>query len=130
MRISPDKGKLDADNGLVYDLNTATEGGGETSQASFAGGMYHRNCKPFKVLSLSDGGTPSTTRNKAFLESCDLYLPSTCYKKEDVMLYPNFESLPFRRGYGVIIDEADREEDIRGGDEGYDHPGQGEEDLL
>ena len=29
------------------------------------------------------------------------------------MLYPNFESLPFRRGYGVIIDEADREEYIQ-----------------
>ena len=57
----------------------------------------------FTVLSLSDGGTSGTTRNRAFLDKCDIYLPSTCYKKEDLKLHADFESLPGRKGYGVIF---------------------------
>lgn len=54
-----------------------------------------------KVFSLSDGGTPSTTRNKERLNHCDIYLPSTCFS--GMRAYPDFESLPHRRGYGVVI---------------------------
>ncbi|EAI4330527.1 restriction endonuclease subunit M [Campylobacter upsaliensis] len=66
-----------------------------------------KTCKNFiKIYSLSDGGTPSSTRNKAMLYKCDLYLPSTCFhskNKPQMKSYENFESLPHRRGYGVVI---------------------------
>lgn len=66
-----------------------------------------KTCKEFiKVYSLSDGGTSSSTRNKAMLYICDLYLPSTCFHskaKPQMKLYYDFESLPHRRGYGIII---------------------------
>lgn len=60
-----------------------------------------------KVYSLSDGGTPSSTRNKKMLDACDVYLPSTCFK--GMIAYDNFESLPNRRGYGVVF-KRNREE--------------------
>lgn len=53
-----------------------------------------------KVYSLSDGGTPSSTRNKAMLHQCDVYLPSTCYR--GMRAYDKFADLPHRRGYGVV----------------------------
>jgi len=56
-----------------------------------------------KVYSLSDGSTPSTTRNKKMLNSCDLYLPSTCFGSHNMRYYDNFEDLPHRRGYGIKI---------------------------
>ena len=55
-----------------------------------------------KVYSLSDGGSPSSTRNKDMLYKCDFYLPSTCFGKESMHLYSNFEDLPHRRGYGIV----------------------------
>lgn len=54
-----------------------------------------------KVYSLSDGGTPASTRNKKMLYKCDLYLPSTCFN--GMRVYQNFEDLPHRRGYGIVI---------------------------
>ena len=56
-----------------------------------------------KVYSLSDGGTIPTTRNKKMLEKCDLYLPSTCFGKENMKLYSSFNELPGRKGYGVVF---------------------------
>ena len=56
-----------------------------------------------KIYSLSDGGTPSTTRNKKMFYKCDAYIPSTCFGKENMRFYENFDSLPKRRGYGVIF---------------------------
>ena len=56
-----------------------------------------------KVYSLSDGGTPSTTRNLDMQDACDIYLPSTCYGKENMKIYSSFESLPGRKGYGVVF---------------------------
>lgn len=59
-------------------------------------------CNQFiRVLSLSDGGTPASTRNKAWLNHCDVYLPSTTF--QPMRAYDNFEELPHRRGYGVVI---------------------------
>lgn len=52
-----------------------------------------------RVYSLSDGGAPSSTRNKAMLYKCDVYLPSTCYN--GMRAYDTFDELPHRRGYGV-----------------------------
>jgi hypothetical protein len=56
-----------------------------------------------KLYSLSDGGTPSSTRNKKYLNSCDYYLPSTCFGEENIRVYDNFENLPHRRGYGIVV---------------------------
>jgi hypothetical protein len=56
-----------------------------------------------KLYSLSDGGTPGSTRNKQHLYSCDFYLPSTCFGSDSMTVYDNFESLPHRRGYGIVV---------------------------
>lgn len=67
-----------------------------------------QTCKTFiRVYSLSDGGTPASTRNKAMLHACDLYLPSTCFN--NMRAYRRFEDLPHRRGYGVVIHRRKRE---------------------
>lgn len=54
-----------------------------------------------KIYSLSDGGTPSTTRNKEMFYKCDIYLPSTCYGKENMKYYDSFDLLPRKKGYGI-----------------------------
>ncbi len=59
-----------------------------------------------KIYSLSDGGTPSSTRNKNMLYKCDVYLPSTCFSK--MRAYDNFEDLPHRRGYGIVFLKSKR----------------------
>lgn len=59
----------------------------------------------YKIYSLSDGGTPSSTRNKDKLYCCDYYLPSTVFGTEKMKLYDDFESLPQRRGYGIIVED-------------------------
>ncbi|MCY4419543.1 MAG: hypothetical protein OXB93_06840 [Cytophagales bacterium] len=61
-----------------------------------------KTCKTYiRVFSLSDGGTPSTTRNKNMLNTCDIYLPSTCFRGMGV--YDSFAKLPNNRGYGVVV---------------------------
>jgi hypothetical protein len=55
-----------------------------------------------KLYSLSDGGTPGSTRNKKHLYSCDYYLPSTCFGVDAMRSYTHFEDLPHRRGYGIV----------------------------
>ena len=61
-----------------------------------------KTCRQYiKVYSLSDGGTPASTRNKNMLYACDVYLPSTCFN--GMQIYKGFEELPHRRGYGVKI---------------------------
>jgi len=55
-----------------------------------------------KLYSLSDGGTPGSTRNKKHLYSCDYYLPSTCFGADAMRSYTHFEDLPHRRGYGIV----------------------------
>ena len=55
-----------------------------------------------QLYSLSDGGTPGSTRNKKHLYSCDYYLPSTCFGGDKMRVYNDFESLPHRRGYGIV----------------------------
>ncbi len=70
------------------------------------------NSDILKVYSLSDGGTPSSTRNKNMLDKCDVYLPSTCYGIENMKCYRTFEDLPDRRGYGIVFN-TEKEEMIR-----------------
>ncbi len=66
-----------------------------------------KTCKEYiKIYSLSDGGTPSSTRNKNMLYKCDVYLPSTCFHSQNnpqMRIYYDFESLPHKRGYGIVI---------------------------
>lgn len=50
-----------------------------------------------KIYSMSDGGTISTTRNKDMIGKCDLYIPSTCFGKENMKCYMNFEDLPGKK---------------------------------
>ena len=57
--------------------------------------------KHVRIFSLSDGGTPASTRNKHMIGRCDVYLPSTCF--DGMRAYENFEELPYRRGYGVEV---------------------------
>ena len=62
----------------------------------------NKTCKSWiQVYSLSDGGTPSTTRNKKMIGRCDVYLPSTGFS--GMKAYGSFEELPNRRGYGIKI---------------------------
>jgi len=62
-----------------------------------------------KLYSLSDGGTPGSTRNKQHLYSCDFYLPSTCFGSDAMTVYDNFENLPHRRGYGIVVKACNAE---------------------
>ena len=65
-------------------------------------------CKSFlKVYSLSDGGTPSSTRNKKMIDNCDVYLPSTCFN--GMKVYDKFSLLPNKRGYGIVIHQQKAE---------------------
>jgi len=59
--------------------------------------------KNMKVYSLSDGGTISSTRNKNMIGKCDIYLPSTCFGKENMKIYKRFEDLPGKKGYGIVF---------------------------
>lgn len=56
-----------------------------------------------KVYSLSDGGTIASTRNKDMIGKCDIYLPSTCFGKENMKIYPEFDNLPGKKGYGIVF---------------------------
>lgn len=56
-----------------------------------------------KIYSLSDGGTPSTTRNKKMHGKCDMYIPSTCFGKENMRYYETFDTLPRKKGYGILF---------------------------
>ena len=67
-----------------------------------------KTCRRFvRIYSLSDGGTPASTRNKRMIGACDIYLPSTCFA--GMRAYARFEELPNRRGYGVVIHKNRRE---------------------
>lgn len=59
------------------------------------------------IYSLSNGGTPASTRNRHMIGKCDLYLPSTTY--EGMQAYNAFHELPNERGYGVVIHKRRRD---------------------
>jgi len=62
-----------------------------------------------KIFSMSDGGTISTTRNKDMIGKCDIYIPSTCFGKENMKCYNNFEDLPGKKGYGIVFYQNKKE---------------------
>lgn len=61
------------------------------------------NNTDIEIYSLSDGGTPSTTRNKKMFNKCDIYLPSTCFGKDNMKYYSSYDSLPNKKGYGIVF---------------------------
>jgi hypothetical protein len=63
-----------------------------------------------RIYSMSDGGTISSTRNKDMIGKCDVYIPSTCFGKENMKCYMNFEDLPGKKGYGVVF--TDKKSDM------------------
>ena len=65
-----------------------------------------------KIYSLSDGGTPSTTRNKAMFHKCHAYLPSTCFGRENMKYYASFDALPGKKGYGIVF-QKDADKNLR-----------------
>jgi len=65
-----------------------------------------------KIYSLSDGGTPSSTRNKKMFHKCDAYIPSTCFGKENMRYYENFDTLPRKKGYGIVF-TSDKENNLK-----------------
>ena len=36
---------------------------------------------------------------------CDIYIPSTCFGKDNMTYYTNFDKLPRRRGYGIVLNK-------------------------
>lgn len=56
-----------------------------------------------KIYSMSDGGTVSSTRNKKMIGNCHVYIPSTCFGKENMKCYDTFDDLPGKKGYGVVF---------------------------
>ena len=62
-----------------------------------------------KVYSLSNGDTPSQQRNTKMIGKCDIYLPSTCFGRDNMRCYKSFEELPGKKGYGVVFTEHKEE---------------------
>ncbi len=65
-----------------------------------------------KVYSLSNGGSSSTTRNKKMFDKCDIYLPSTCFGKDNMKYYSCFQDLPREKGYGIVFND-NKEDNIK-----------------
>lgn len=65
-----------------------------------------------KIYSLSDGDTPSTTRNRNMFDKCDIYIPSTCFGRENMKSYNSFQELPKKKGYGIVFNK-DRSKNIK-----------------
>jgi hypothetical protein len=94
MFYSPDKKEVKV-NGVFQIWSKNTSNPKYTIKASSEENM--------KIYSLSDGGTIASTRNKDMIDKCDIYLPSTCFGKENMKIYRKFEDLPGKRGYGVVF---------------------------
>ena len=74
--------------------------------------LEEREKSIINIYSLSDGNSPSTTRNKKMIGKCDVYIPSTCYGVNKMKVYDSFEELPNRKGYGVVFLEDKRNNSI------------------
>ena len=68
----------------------------------------HRNGN-IAVYSLSNGRTPSQQRNTKMIGKCDIYLPSTCFGKNNMRVYSKFEDLPGQKGYGIVFKGSRKE---------------------
>jgi len=68
--------------------------------------------KEMIIYSMSDGGTSSSTRNKNMIGKCDIYIPSTCFGKENMKCYENFEDLPNKKGYGIVFTNTNNKKNM------------------
>lgn len=59
------------------------------------------------VYSLSDGGSVASTRNKDMIGRCDVYIPSTCFGKDNMKVYDSFNDLPGKKGYGIVFKDKE-----------------------
>lgn len=57
------------------------------------------------VYSLSDGKNSSQIRNKKMFGKCDIYIPSTCFGKDNMKYYDFFYDLPQKKGYGIVFNK-------------------------
>jgi hypothetical protein len=98
--------KIDTDfnepNGNVIKINTIFQRWSKHHKNDIYDIKDYTNEK-MKIYSMSDGGTISTTRNKCMIGKCDIYMPSTCFGKENMKCYNNFEDLPGKKGYGIVF---------------------------
>jgi len=98
--------KIDTDfnepNGNVIKINTIFQIWSKHHKNDIYDIKDYTNEK-MKIYSMSDGGTISTTRNKCMIGKCDIYMPSTCFGKENMKCYNNFEDLPGKKGYGIVF---------------------------
>jgi hypothetical protein len=65
--------------------------------------IKHYDTDKMKIYSISNGGTVSTTRNKDMIGRCDVYIPSTCFGKENMRCYKTYDELPGKKGYGIVF---------------------------
>jgi len=98
--------KIDTDfnepNGNVIKINTIFQIWSKHHKNDIYDIKDYTNEK-MKIYSMSDGGTISTTRNKCMIGKCDIYMPSTCFGKENMKCYNNFQDLPGKKGYGIVF---------------------------
>ena len=43
------------------------------------------------------------------INNCDIYIPSTCFGKNNMKCYFTFNDLPNKRGYGIVFNENKEE---------------------
>jgi hypothetical protein len=89
-------------NGNVIKINTIFQVWSKHNKNNIYDIKDYTNEK-MKIYSMSDGGTVSTTRNKDMIGKCDIYIPSTCFGKENMKCYYKFEDLPGKKGYGIVF---------------------------
>jgi hypothetical protein len=55
------------------------------------------------LYSVSDGATPSETRNKHMIGKCDFYLPITCFGETSMCAYDDLMDVPKKIGIGIVV---------------------------
>jgi hypothetical protein len=55
------------------------------------------------LYSVSNGKNSAQIRNKKMIGNCDFYLPITCFGKNNMKIYLNFDELPKKMGIGVVL---------------------------
>ena len=83
-------------------INTIFQIWSKTHYNNFYDIIDYTNDK-MRIYSMSDGGTISSTRNKNMIDKCNIYIPSTCFGKENMKCYMNFHDLPGKKGYGIVF---------------------------
>ena len=91
-------------NGNMIKINTVFQIWSKNHNNNLYDIKDYTNTK-MRIYSMSDGGTVSTTRNKNMIGNCHVYIPSTCFGKENMKCYMSFEDLPGKKGYGIVFSD-------------------------